>query len=326
MTNKLKFGAVGLTLSLAVWSAPYVVQEGETLSQIIQRKFPNERIFGKSGKLREVLSSNKFIKNPNKIYPNQVILFNDEEIVKEKEEKFVPDVACEGPVLKPTPTAIRDEWNLSALYGAKYTSVNQTGAIGRAELGVLFLNNFKLKSDFRYNDWGINAEFETYEFKYKSLTNSDSDRMNSMDLGFSYKWFTSGVGLKQVPIFRNNSGDIQMATQTIGFLKFGAKKEISLQTIKPTFVKFEGGLSLPFSGSTDNAAAKVSSVTGYGLQADVELSRTITKKKDYELRAIWENGFNHINLSQHTEWGTQSGNVKLKHISFSSVIGIQVSF
>lgn len=47
----------------------YTVKRGDTLSHIVKRNFPNDKLYGNQGKLAEVLSQNPQIKNPNIIFP-----------------------------------------------------------------------------------------------------------------------------------------------------------------------------------------------------------------------------------------------------------------
>lgn len=56
-------------------------QDGEVLSKIVLKKYPNPdyKIYGPTGKIKDVLKLNPQIKAPHLIYPNQVITLGEEE-------------------------------------------------------------------------------------------------------------------------------------------------------------------------------------------------------------------------------------------------------
>src|SRR5690606_25281582 len=103
----------------------------------------------------------------------------------------------------------------------------------------------------------------------------------------SYGWLLGGLNIEQNPLFRNNNGNIEMTKMTLMSLSVGAKKDIELQTQKPTMLKLKGWLSYPLSASSDNADIKLNSITGYGIHGEVELNRQIFIKDDYSLHATW---------------------------------------
>lgn len=53
----------------------YQVKKGDMLSKIIKRYFPRHDIYGKKGKIQELVAKNPTIKNPDLIFPNQEIKF-----------------------------------------------------------------------------------------------------------------------------------------------------------------------------------------------------------------------------------------------------------
>src|SRR5690606_1499350 len=48
---------------------------------------------------------------------------------------------------------MKGRWNILVLYGAKYLSLTQSGAMGNAKLGTLFLNNLQFHSEFSIKNW-----------------------------------------------------------------------------------------------------------------------------------------------------------------------------
>lgn len=219
-----------------------------------------------------------------------------------------------------------EEWNISALYGAKYVSVSQSGALGKAEVGVLFLNDLKLNSEFLFDDWSFGFHLDSYKFKYETLTSGDSEQMYALNLFGSYKWFLGGLNIEQNPLFRNNSGNIEMTKMTLMYLSLGAKQDIELPTRKPTVLKLKGWVNYPFSSSSDNADIKLDSVKGFGLIGQAELNRQILAREEYSFHATWMTQIGFQKLTQDVEWDVSKGEVKSTLLDASTAIGLLFKF
>lgn len=311
----------------------YVVKSGDVLSRIVQNKYPTERIYGAKGKLAEVKKLNPRILNLNIIYPNQKIYFTPATVAQSKqtipEEESLVEQAPEVKVEKKRDVSESnqlEEWNISALYGAKYLSLSQSGALGKAEVGVLFLNNLKLNSEFNFEDWSFGFQFDSYKFKYKTLTAGDSQQMYAVNLYGSYGRFLGGLNIEQNPLFRNNNGNIEMTKMTLISLSLGAKKDIELPTRKSTVLKLKGWLSYPLSASSDNADIKLNSITGYGIHGEVELNRQIFVKDDYSLHATWIGQVGTQRINQEVKWDTSEGESKSNIVNASTSLGILFKF
>jgi hypothetical protein len=311
----------------------YVVKSGDVLSRIVQNKYPSERIYGAKGKLAEVKKLNPRILNLNIIYPNQKIYFTPATVAQSEqtipEEESLVAQAPEVTVEKKRDVSELnqvEEWNISALYGAKYLSLSQSGALGKAEVGVLFLNNLKLNSEFKFDDWSFGFQFDSYKFKYKTLTAGDSQQMYAVNLYGSYGWLLGGLNIEQNPLFRNNNGNIEMTKMTLMSLSVGAKKDIELPTRKPTMLKLKGWLSYPLSASSDNADIKLNSITGYGIHGEVELNRQIFVKDDYSLHATWIGQVGTQRINQEVKWDRSEGESKSNIVNASTSLGILFKF
>jgi hypothetical protein len=311
----------------------YVVKYGDVLSRSLHNKYPGERIYGAKGRLAEMKKLNPRILNLNIIYPNQKIYFTPATIAQSTqtivEEESPVGQAPEIKVAKKRDVSESnhlEEWNISALYGAKYVSVTQSGALGKAEVGVLFLNNLKLNSEFKIDDWAFGFQFDSYKFKYKTLTAGDSQQMYAVNLYGSHGLILGGLNIKQNPLFRNNNGNIEMTKMTLMSLSIGVKKDIELPTRKPTMLKLKGWLSYPLTASSDNADIKLNSITGYGIYGEVELNRQIVAKDDYSLHATWISQVSAEEINQEVEWDTSVGESKSNIANASTSLGILFKF
>lgn len=331
MRKFLAISTTGIFLtSVGLANDTYIVKFGDTLSRIVSKKFPSEKLYGRKGKLAEVLAQNPQIKNLNKIFPNQKIQFHSNIII---ETPVAAESIIETPKVEELPQDRRvsetpglEEWNISALFGAKYLSVSQSGALGKADLGVLFLNDLKLKSEFIFDDWSFGFQFDSYKFKYEALTSGDSKQMYALNLFGSYKWFLGGLNIEQNPLFRNNAGNVELTKMTVMSLSLGAKKDIELPTRKPTVLKLKGWVNYPFSSSSDNADIKLDSVQGFGLSGQAELNRQIFAKEDYSLHATWMTQVGYQQLTQDVEWDVSKGEVKSQMLNASTTLGLLFKF
>jgi hypothetical protein len=217
-------------------------------------------------------------------------------------------------------------WDLYALYGFRYVSISQNGALGTAEVGVLFLNNLGLNSEFRSDNWAFGFQFNSYEFSYKAASSGDSLRMSSINLYGSHKWVMTGLNIEQSPLFRNNSGSIEVARMTIMSLSAGIKKEIKLSSQKLTILKLKGWFSYPLNASSDNPEIKLNSIRGYGLHGELELNRQFISKSNYSLHVAWTNHFGAQRVSNKVEWSTSVGDTKSQIANASSSLGVLLKF
>ena len=311
----------------------YVVKSEDVLSRIVQKKYPSERIYGAKGKLAEVKKLNPRILNLNIIYPNQRIYFTPATVAQSKqtipeEESLVAQAPEEKAENKRDVSELNqvEEWNISALYGAKYLSISQSGALVEAKVGDIYLNNLKLNSEFNFEDWSFGFQFDSYKFKYKTLTAGDSQQMYAVNLYGSYGWLLGGLNIEQNPLFRNNNGNIEMTKMTLMSLSLGAKKDIELPTRKPTVLKLKGWLSYPLSASSDNTDIKLNSITGYGIHGEVELDRQIFVKNDYSLHATWVGQVGTQRINQQVKWDTSEGESKSNIVNASTSLGILFKF
>jgi hypothetical protein len=311
----------------------YIVKYGDFLSRIVQHKYPNERIFGPKGKLVEVKKLNPHILDLDVIHPNQKIYFTSTTVTqptrpkREEESPVTLDQEFKPEIKRDVSESKKLEgWNISPLYGAKYLSLSQSGVLGKAEVGVLFLNNLGLNSEFNFENWSFGFQFDSYEFKYKTLTAGDSQQMYAVNLYGSYGWILGGLNIEQNPLFRNSSSTIEMTKMTMISLSIGVKRDIELPTREPTMLKLKGGLIYPLTASSDNADIKLNSIKGYGIHGDVELNRQIIAKDEYSLHAIWIGQVGTQRIGQRVEWGTSVGESKSNIVSASTSLGFLFKF
>lgn len=219
-----------------------------------------------------------------------------------------------------------NEWNTSFSYGAKYLSLSQKGSlIEDADVNVTFLNNIKIHSEFIFENWTGWFHFETYRFKYSTLTKGDSKTMTSLEFGASYKWLLATLGTDENPLFRNNGGEVELAAMNIVYLGLGVKKDFEIPSMGPTFLRLKGIARYPLMTGTSDTNVQTSGVSGYSLMTRAELSRQIYSKVNYSVLLTFMGGIDYQNLSQDVTWGNQKGNADSSIISASAGLGLLFS-
>lgn len=313
----------------------YIVKYNDTLSQIVKQYYPNDHLYGVNGKLNEVLKKNPHIKNVNRIYPKQEIHLAPQQesssnlVEVDVRDKIISEDqndSIKAPKRKFSSALGIDQWNISMLFGAKYLSLSQSESLGKADVGALFINDIKVNSEFIFEDWSLGFQVETYKFKYESLTRGDSKQMSSFNLYGSYKWLMTGINVEEMPLFRNNGGSVEMTKNSLLYFSVGAKKDIELPTRKPTAIKLKGWVSYPISSSSDKAGVELSSVSGFSVNGQAELSREIFAKPEYALYAVWQTGVGYRSLEQKVEWDVSKGKVKSETLDLSTNIGVLFKF
>ncbi len=328
-----------MVFQFKVYGNTYIVKRGDVLSRIVQTHYPKDRLYGPSGRLQEVLSLNSQIKNPDLIYPNQIIRLNtkdeesndsliqsDQEDLEEhsddsylsadklKEEKKLRESLEEVPL------------RVSVLYGSKYLSVSQSGALGAAEIGALFLNNIKFHSEFALKKWSLGFLFDSYPFRYDSPNKSDSATMYSLDIYAAYNWFLSGLSMEQNPLLRNKDGTVELSKMTVMSLLMGYKKDYQWSTKKPIILRLKSSVSYPLLASTDNTDVKLSSLSGIQVQGLAELDWQLLSKEKYALYLSWVNQIGYFKLSQQTKWENSEGDIESGFLSVSTALGLLIKF
>jgi len=218
-----------------------------------------------------------------------------------------------------------DDWDLSILYGARFISVSQSGAMGSTDLGVLFLNDLNLQSDFHLEDWHAWFQLDSYSFKYEASGKSDEQSLVSLDLGVAYRWMLFGIDFKQTPLFQTQS-DVKMAQENALLVSVGAFHQIDLQARKPTTLDFRGWIQYPLSVSSGTPDLKISSANGLGAVAQAQLTRQLFVRDEYSLHLTWLTRVGYEKLSRDVEWDSYHGKVDSDFVEASTMIGVLLRF
>jgi hypothetical protein len=348
--SKLFFLIIALSLFVSnIYAEIYIVKLKDNLTRIIQKKFIGANIYGTNGMLNKVLALNSKIKNANFLYVNQKIKLPEEEIKSAPVAIQVATVPFSLPapvveVAKQVVTAsvtaqvapqkrlvsndqlVTDNWTLKVLYGAKFFSLDQSKTLTGLSLSTLATDNLKFESEFQYDNLKFIGSFESHSFSYSSSTLSHQTKLSTFELAGVWNNYLLGVSFKENPIIKATTTELDLSKESQLGLMIGHNKTWILPTTKPTSINLRSSITIPFKNSSDKSDVSFTSLSGFELKTNLELSRTIFKREDYALKFIWQNELMYGQTSRSIVWGTSNGKVNLTKIEAKSLVGLGFSF
>ena len=340
------------TLLISSLSAEvYQVKPNDSLSVIIQNNYPDFRIFGSSGMLKKIMSLNPKIKKADLIYVNQKIFLpkemknNDQiatqqplpaeivpaQVTKQEQAPIIPEK--HETVTPPPSTRVisndqlqSDIWTLKVLYGMKLLSVDQSETLTGVKLSTLATDNLKLESEFKYDNLKFLGSYESHSFSCGSSLITKQTKLSTFEMDGVWNNYLMGFSLKELPLIKATTTSLDLTKESQIGLILGYDKTWVLPTTKPTSIDLRSSIIIPFSASSDKTDTMISSLSGFEIKSNLELSRTIIKREDYSLNLIWQNELGYGKTSRNVVWGSNNGKVGLTKIEAKSLIGIGFSF
>lgn len=301
LVNKKNITAAAIiTLSLSMaWSqTTYTVQQGDTLSGITKKVF-RKKIYGPDGKLQEVLKHNPQIKNPNVIYPSQVVNLKEEaaQPIETPSSAQVDTPAQQTETSEQTPAQASVEEITSyepwqryayALYGGEYVSHDQSGSLGEADITGTSFYNFRAGYLAKKSDRSWMAELESARFFSKKA----SKQLLNLDVIGERKKYLFGIGFQQLPLFTIGTGTQHLESENYIYLNLGWGNDNWKALVRPA-------------------------VDGFGLAGRFEINRELFRRNDRVWSLNWQNDINY--------WSLSKDDVDTKSTSISSLLGLRIS-
>ena len=313
-------------------SQEYTVRRGDVLSKIVSRFFPKTQLYGELGKLNQIVDMNSEIKDQHLIFPDQVIKLRIDTNTKKVDEK-IPDVLSRdnqvdvksAEILR---APVKRNWpiDVSVLYGAKYISYSQLGAIGQASLNGVFSNYFLVNTEISSEKFKGQFTFETFSVNYKTSTSLIDKSLYNFDFGLTRQWIFASAGVEQLPIISDGSGVVNLTKQSLIYIGLGVRKEIEVSLVRPVFIELKSEIRYPFKSFIDNSQAETNAFTGYHLHGQARFKMKILSKYGYTLFANWINDLGYQQNSQNIHWGYLNGKVETNMSSASSALGVLLNF
>lgn len=216
-----------------------------------------------------------------------------------------------------------DHFYLDIGYGARFFSIEQNGNLGDASVGEINPHYFNFSTGFTKGSFSYYGEYGVSQFKIRSNSKTMEEQVSFFIFGVGFHNFFLGAGIGQAPIFRNNSGSVELAKLNISEVNLGYKSVKKLRTKKETKIRWGLSFGAPVAGSTNNNNINVSDVSGYSSKLDVSFEREISKNiKNHTFYFIKQN-LEYKSWSFDTDWDTSQGNVDYTGVNSSFQIGIR---
>jgi hypothetical protein len=322
------FGFVLSSMVIGEELIDHRVAPGETLSEIVKRNFPGRRIYGNTGKVKQVINLNPEVRDENLIFPNQIIKLKVEADTNTPEplETIVPSdhVASKVTDIEVVQRPLKN-WSpsVSAFYGLKYISLSQKGALGDASINAVFYNYLKLETTLAREDWLARISFDTFRINYQDDTSTSRESFYNLDLTLARKHLVASLGMQQSPLLSSQTDTSGVSKQELIYLGLGLRNEFELRKVN---LELSSELRYLLDSFVDNSPKKISNLSGYRATAQARLKVEILKKNDRQLFATWLNEIGYQEISQNIKWGDSSGKIKSKATDAISAIGLLVNF
>jgi hypothetical protein len=311
----------------------YKIRSGESLSHIVNRFFPKDKIYGQGGKIDEVAKMNTSIQNKNLIFPDQVIklpIYSNVENTKfevsdstSAEEKPIEDSSDNSLNEK---ESTKKSFNIAVFYGAKLIDYSQKGFLGQASLEGVFFNYLKLESAFYYRDWKTEFSADTFKINYKTPTSKIHESLYNFRLAIGRSFYFMSAGKDELPLVNDSSGAVTLSKQSLLYVGLGLTKEMSVTFVKPVSIELKSEIRYPLASKIKASQLKSSSLSGYHLSGEGNLKLELSKNDKYSLFSIWANSLSYQKVSQNIMLLGRSGKVDSKMTAASSSLGLQLNF
>jgi hypothetical protein len=323
----------------------YTVKNGDTFSEIVDKyTAPPPSLYGKNGRIARILALNPNIKDPNFIMIGETITL--EKISKNRglenrfdrpskisklvlDETKIKEGQLKGergqvhPVLDKDDTGIFD---FGIGYGGKFYSHGQSGALGSANVGALFLNNLSFFTSYEKRNFKLETEANTYKFKYDVNGSSSEKQLYSYSLRSFYQNFFLGITFEQQPLFKNGGNGVEMVAETSILPSLGYKWDIELSSKIETRLLLQTSVGYFLDSSASDPDIKISNHKGFSAEIKTRLTRRLNKSKRFPIYYFWSNDLGYRDYERSVEWGTSSGSVKSEHLHFNSTVGLKIEF
>jgi hypothetical protein len=219
-----------------------------------------------------------------------------------------------------------DQWVIKVLYGANFMSLDQSKTLTGFSLNSLSSDHLKFESEFRYDDYKLLASHSSYTMSISSETRTHEKRLSNFELQGVARNYLFGISYRESPLIKATTTGLELNKEGLLGIVLGYNKTWALPTNKPTAIDLKTALFIPFINSSDSTSATLKSIKGFGVNSQLEISRTIIKKEDLSLDIVWQNGVSYESTSRRTTWGSNNGSVELTRIGLSSIIGLGIRF
>lgn len=211
-------------------------------------------------------------------------------------------------------------------YGGKFYSHGQSGALGSANVGALFLNNLSFFTSYEKRNFKLETEANTYKFKYDVNGSSSEKQLYSYSLRSFYQNFFLGITFEQQPLFKNGGNGVEMVAESSILPSLGYEWDIELSSKIETRLLLQTSVGYFLDSSASDPDIKISNHKGFSAEIKTRLTRRLNKSERFPIYYFWSNDLRYRDYERSVEWGTSSGSVKSEHLHFNSTVGLKIEF
>lgn len=309
----------------------YVIKSGDTLSDIVAKfiKSPPQ-LYGANGRISKVLALNPHITNPNVITVGSIINLPNLKIKLPKKTKskvaINKNTWQRKKKTRKESKVIKDAFEFGMGYGTNYSSYAQSGTLGSASLGVLFINSLNFFTSYKIGNFKLEGESQSSTFEYSFNNSTSKINLRNYALRLSYAYFLLGILLEQKPVFKNNTSSIESVPETFLLPTIGITKDFSLNTKIETHLLIQLSIDFVSNSSSNESNIEITKHEGLGSTLKTNISRRLNPNSSFPIFYFWTNDFTYRDIERNIDWGLSVGNVKSQIIHFNSIIGLKAQF
>lgn len=244
----------------------HTVKKGDTLTEIVQKRFPGERIWGKDGNIYKVLNLNPEIKNRDLIYEGQDI--------------FIRKIQGENTEIADDTKESLDKIYGLTLWGTLNTSFyafTQTGDLLKSDLFLTSFNSQSVGFEYDLKGYLLRGKFErsVYDFSYQG--DNFKETLSSKNLGVTYKYFRVGYEQLNNLFFYETTGYKSAKTEE-SYLNLGLEFRHDLKKYFIDEYILFADYSHPLEMTSDSSLYKINSYSGYRFSGKAVLQKNLNKR------------------------------------------------
>lgn len=312
----------------------HLVKPDESLSQIADRLYPNQKTYGPGGMVEQILKLNPQIKNPDDIYLFKKIIIPDlpkqQTLKVESAPVLAPEVPRQKPVkILPKKKNIRilrkiiptPSMNLGLNYGSRFISISQSGELGNAKIGSVFFNNLGFHIDYRRKSAGVRFEYSQYLF-----TNRDTTTLHQFELFGAYHGFLLGGSIIDSVVFKTQNQDIDFAKAREFNITLGGTKDVLMNHGLGARIRLNGGFNYPFFADSKSSGVTIKETSGFGVFGELTYLRPLAPIKKIPIDLNLSTRSRYSRLNQNIRWNETNSSAERTILDALFSIGFSAKF
>jgi hypothetical protein len=208
--------------------------------------------------------------------------------------------------------------------GPRYLSINQSGGLGRANIGILTFESFDIKAHFPLQGFDLELELSSVPVVLKGDQLSIQQRYHRASAQVHYRFLRMGFEAQQLPSWSTSGSMEGTLLQTVA-PSFGVFHSWHLPQINTEIIA-QAQLNVPILMSSQQINTATSLRSGLGVDALVLARRKLKKKPEASMQWTLDVGVgtSYQSLSYESNWRGASGETRLSITQLQLILGLGV--